>query len=126
MLGGGTTDAGLPYLVMEYVDGIPVDQFCQQHRLSIEARLQLFREICVAVSYAHRHLVIHRDIKPANILVKPGPEHKLLDFGVAKLLLADEPSSHVTRLEERFMTPEYASPEQIRGGPSARHQMSIR
>ena len=89
LLDGGTTDDGLPYFVMEYVEGLPIDEYCNAHALSVPARLQLFREVCAAVSYAHRHLVIHRDIKRSNILVTPEGVPKLLDFGIAKILQED-------------------------------------
>ena len=108
-----------PYLVMEYVDGVPIDDYCREHRLSIDERLRLFLVVCEAVAYAHNNLVVHRDIKPANILVTAGGVPKLLDFGIAKLLdpaFGDDPTAR-TRASERLMTPEYASPEQIRGEP---------
>ncbi len=118
LLDGGLTPDGLPYLVIEYVDGAPLDDYCGRANLSIDARLRLFRTICSAVEYAHGNLVVHRDIKPANILVASDGTPKLLDFGIAKLLdpsteSGDGPS--VTRSTERLMTPEYASPEQICG-----------
>ena len=112
LLDGGTTEAGVPYLVMELVEGKSVDKYCDAQKISIGERLQLFRQICAAVQYAHQRLVIHRDIKPSNILVTNEGVPKLLDFGIAKLL--DPTSSEQTTLE-RPMTPEYASPEQIRG-----------
>ena len=117
LLDGGVTDGQLPYLVMEYVDGVPITTYCDQRKLGIDARLRLFRDVCGAVHYAHQNLIIHRDIKPGNILVSPDGGVKLLDFGIAKLLdpalgAADQPR---TRTELRAMTPEYASPEQVRG-----------
>ena len=117
LLDGGVTDGQLPFLVMEHVDGVPITMYCDRHRLGIEARLRLFRDVCGAVHYAHQNLVIHRDIKPGNILVSPDGGVKLLDFGIAKLLNptlgpTDQP---LTRTELRAMTPEYASPEQVRG-----------
>jgi eukaryotic-like serine/threonine-protein kinase len=115
LLDGGMTGDGVPYLVMEYVDGIPIDAYCRQNQLSIPDRLQLFRAVCSAVEYAHKHLVIHRDIKPANILVTAEGVPKLLDFGIAKLLDPGLGDLNVTRNSERFLTPEHASPEQIRG-----------
>ncbi len=113
---GGATDDGLPYLVMEHIAGTPLDAYCDQHRLPIRARLELFRHICDAVQYAHRNLVVHRDLKPANILITSDGEVKLLDFGIAKVLEADA-SSGLTATGQRLMTPEYASPEQVRGEP---------
>jgi serine/threonine-protein kinase len=117
LLDGGVTDGQLPFLVMEYVDGVPLTTYCDRQRLGIDARLRLFREVCSAVHYAHQNLIIHRDIKPGNILVSPDGSVKLLDFGIAKLLnpslgSIDQP---LTRTELRAMTPEYASPEQVRG-----------
>ncbi len=114
LLDGGTSDDGLPYFVMEFVEGLPIDEYCDTHALSIAARLQLFREICAAVSYAHRHLVIHRDIKRSNILVTAEGVPKLLDFGIAKILQEDG-APLATLTGQRLMTPEYASPEQARG-----------
>ncbi len=116
LLDGGTTEGGLPYFVMEYVEGLPIDEYCNTQALSVIERLKLFREVCAAVSYAHRHLVIHRDIKRSNIVVTVEGAPKLLDFGIAKILQHDnEPLATITGM--RMMTPEYASPEQIRGQP---------
>lgn len=116
---GGSSDEGLPYLVMEYIEGLPIDQYCDQHRLSIDDRLRLLRKVCAAVDYAHRNLVVHRDLKPSNMLVDERGEPKLLDFGIAKLLEAGsyQQTMAVTREGARAMTPEYASPEQVRGEP---------
>ena len=100
---------------MEYVDGLPIDEYARQHQLSIEDRLRLFVTVCAAVDYAHKNLVVHRDIKPGNILVTSEGSPKLLDFGVAKLLSSEPGSSPLTQTADRMMTPEYASPEQIRG-----------
>ena len=117
LLDGGTTDVGLPYLVMELVDGEPIDQYCNARKLSIEERLRLFLRVCSGVQYAHQHLVIHRDLKPGNILVTPDGTPKLLDFGIAKILdpgstpNTNEPTMNAMRM----LTPEYASPEQVRG-----------
>jgi len=116
---GGTTEDGVPYLVMEYVDGLPIDRHCDLGNMTIDERLSLFMKVCDAVDYAHRRLTVHRDLKPSNILVDAHGNPKLLDFGIAKLL--DEHALNmtvaVTRDGARAMTPEYASPEQVRGQP---------
>jgi len=114
LLDGGTTEDGIPYLVMELIEGVRIDLFCDERKLSITQRLQLFRQVCVAVQYAHQRLVVHRDIKPGNILVTKEGVPKLLDFGIAKIL---DPASGGETTLLRPMTPEYASPEQIRGEP---------
>ncbi len=111
---GGTTDDGTPYLVMELIEGTPIDQHCEERDLSIRERLQLFNHVCAAVQYAHQRLVIHRDLKPSNILVTTEGVPKLLDFGIAKIL---DPLAGAETTLLRPMTPEYASPEQIRGDP---------
>lgn len=112
---GGTTESGRPFLVMEYVEGVPIDQHCDRHRLSIEERLRLFNDVCVAVHYAHQNLLVHRDLKPANILVTENGQVKLLDFGIAKILADESVGDDQTRTGIRPMTPGYASPEQIAG-----------
>ncbi len=119
ILDGGTTDEGSPYFVMEYVDGLPLDRYVEEHRLGLEERLRLFCEVCHAVAYAHRNLVVHRDLKPSNILVDAAGCVKLLDFGIAKLLAeGTEVAPAVgTRTLLRALTPEYAAPEQVRGDP---------
>jgi non-specific serine/threonine protein kinase/serine/threonine-protein kinase len=110
LIDGGTTSDGVPYLVMEYVDGIPIDRFAIQHKLSRTERLKLFLDVCEAVQYAHSNLVAHRDLKPGNILVTPSGVPKLLDFGIARSLTDGSHSVTVGAL-----TPEYASPEQLKG-----------
>ena len=117
LLDGGRTEEGYPYLVMEFVDGIPIDEYCDAHRLTISQRLQLFRTVCDAVRFAHQNLIIHRDLKPGNILVTTDGVPKLLDFGIAKLLSPDalSPTPEQTLGFVRMFTPDYASPEQICG-----------
>ena len=117
LLDGGATADGRPYLVMEHIDGLPVDAYCDAHRLSVRRRLELFREVCGAVHYAHQNLVVHRDLKPSNILITAAGTPRLLDFGIAKLL---DPGrfaivAEATTAGLRPMTPHYASPEQVRG-----------
>ncbi len=112
LLDGGATEDGRPYFVMEYIEGQPLDAYCAARRLGVSERLGLFLEICSAVFYAHQRLVVHRDLKPSNILVTSEGEPKLLDFGIAKILADPAPA---TLTSERMMTPEYASPEQLRG-----------
>jgi len=116
LYGGAVTLDGVPYFVMEYVEGERLDRYCDAQKLTLHQRLELFRKICSAVSYAHQHLIIHRDIKPANIRVAVDGEPKLLDFGIAKLLDAETAvSAEQTITLQGVMTPEYASPEQARG-----------
>jgi len=116
-LDGGTTTEGRPYFVMEYIDGQPITAYCEARDLDLAARLGLFRDVCAAVAYAHRRLIVHRDIKPSNILVTSGGEVKLLDFGIARLVQAGEGGDDATAATQRLMTPEYASPEQLSGQP---------
>lgn len=116
LYGGGLMANGVPYFVMEYVEGERVDVYCDTLQLGIDGRLQLFRQICAAVAYAHQRLIIHRDLKPANIRVTQEGEPKLLDFGIAKLLDAEgSAAGEQTMTLLGMMTPEYASPEQVRG-----------
>lgn len=117
LIDGGSTAEGVPYLVMDYVEGVAIDEYCDAHRLSIEQRLRLFCTVCGAVQYAHQNLVVHRDLKPSNILVTVDGVAKLLDFGISKVLIPDASASStlLTQTDTRRMTPAYASPEQVRG-----------
>ena len=115
LLDGGTSAEGQPYFVMEYIEGLPIDEYCHRQRLSLRERLQLFGQVCAAVQYAHQNLVIHRDLKPGNIFVTADGTPKLLDFGIAKLLQPDLSQSYQTQAGQSPMTPAYASPEQVRG-----------
>ncbi len=110
------TSSGQPFLVLEYVDGVPINDYCDQHGLTIRQRLALFLQVLNAVHYAHTHLIIHRDLKPSNILIRPDGVAQLLDFGIAKLIPEGEArDSAITQFGGRALTPEYASPEQISG-----------
>ncbi|TVR15865.1 MAG: serine/threonine protein kinase, partial [Balneolaceae bacterium] len=114
----GIKDAGRPYFIMEYIDGPPIDEYCRKNNLSLDERLALFMQVCEAVQYAHKRLIVHRDIKPSNILVDAEGNAKLLDFGIAKLV-NDDPEIDITNTNTGLflMTPEYASPEQIEQFP---------
>ncbi|MBU3002317.1 serine/threonine-protein kinase [Paraglaciecola arctica] len=111
LIDGGTTEGGIPFLVMEYVEGIPIDQYCEKHQLTLKQRLNLFVKVCDAIQYAHQNLVVHCDLKPENILVNQDGEPKVMDFGISHLLNKTELSSDAPRL----LTIQYASPEQISG-----------
>jgi serine/threonine protein kinase/tetratricopeptide (TPR) repeat protein len=118
LLDGGTTEDGVPYFVMELIEGQPIDQYCDRRKLPVNERLKLFLQICSAVQYAHQRLIIHRDIKPSNILVTSSGTPKLLDFGIAKILDCEVPGQlEPTLTVYRILTPGYASPEQIKGEP---------
>ena len=120
LIDGGSTPAGLPYFVMEYVEGQPINSYCGEHDLSDRDRLDLFLKVCSAVQYAHERDILHRDLKPSNILVKPNGIPKLLDFGIAKIVGADLPgtTNEATMAGFQVLTPAYASPEQMRGDPA--------
>ncbi len=118
LIDGGTTEAGLPYFIMEFVEGRPISTYCDDRKLTVRQKLTLFQGVCAAIHYSHRNLIVHRDLKPGNILVTEAGVPKLLDFGIAKLLAEDSghPQQRTTTIH-RVMTPVYASPEQIRGEP---------
>src|SRR5262245_24940395 len=120
LVDAGLTPAGQPYLVLEYIDGEQIDQYCDKHKLGVEERIRLFLDVLAAVAHAHTNLIVHRDIKPSNVLVT-GDEHvKLLDFGIAKLLEDQAQPAEATMLTQEggsVLTPAYAAPEQITGMP---------
>jgi len=115
LLDSGTTDDGIPFLVMEFVEGLPIDKYCDEKNPSLVSRLKLFNKVCEAVAHAHRNLIVHRDLKPSNILVTENGEPKLLDFGISKLLDTENSDENNATTAFGAMTPEYASPEQIKG-----------
>src|ERR1700689_3169199 len=118
LLDGGALPDGSAYIVMEYMDGVAIDAFCDTNRLDVAGRLKLFQTVCAAVHYAHQNLIVHRDLKPSNILVTGAGVPKFLDFGIAKLLDDRQAARHtlaVTQADIRIMTPDHASPEQVRG-----------
>lgn len=117
LLDGGTTADGTPWVALEYVDGLPITEYCDRHALGLDARMRLFRVVCSAVHYAHQNLVVHRDLKPGNILVSEDGTPKLLDFGIAGLLGAEDADGTGAAAGLQALTPDYASPEQLRGEP---------
>jgi serine/threonine protein kinase len=118
LLDGGVTADGVPWFAMEYVDGTPLDRYCDAEQIEAGQRLELFATVCDAVDHAHRNGIVHRDLKPGNILVTADGRVKLLDFGIAKILDAEDAPEELTLPGRRMLTPEYASPEQLRGGPA--------
>jgi len=124
LLDGGLSTDGRPYFAMEFVDGVPLDRYCEQAACSVEERVRLVRDVCTAVQYAHRHLIVHRDLKPSNLLVSEADDTargerqvKLLDFGIAKVLTGDSADNALTRTGSAVMTPAYAAPEQVQQRP---------
>ena len=120
LVDAGVSPSGLPYLVLEHVEGDHIDRYCDQQRLDVEARLYLFLDVAGAVVHAHTNLIVHRDLKPSNVLVSNDGQVKLLDFGIAKLLEGDGQDGEATLLTVqggRAMTPDYAAPEQVTGAP---------
>jgi serine/threonine-protein kinase len=117
LLDGGLTADGQPYFAMEYVDGVPLDQYCEQHDCSVDDRLHLVSGACEAVQYAHRRLIVHRDLKPSNLLVTADGTVKLLDFGIAKMLAGEDDDPGLTQTDQAVMTPAYAAPEQVQHVP---------
>lgn len=120
LIDGGATSGGMPYYVMEYVEGEPLNLYCESRRTPLRERVEIFLKACAAVHYAHRRMIIHRDLKPSNILVKQDGTPKLLDFGIAKWLDPEknDPAAETTIGGFRIVTPAYASPEQMRGEPA--------
>ena len=116
LIDGGATEEGFLFIVMELVEGLPIDRFCAEHTLSLDARLALFVDVCAAVQHAHRNLIVHRDVKPSNIFITEERQVKLLDFGVAKVLMMESAAAPEAPTLPR-MTPKYASPEQIQQQP---------
>ncbi len=117
LLDGGLASDGTPFLVMELIAGEPIDRYCEARRLSATGRVEMIRQVCRALAYAHGQLVVHRDIKPANVLVEEGGHARLLDFGIAKLVEEEGTEDPLTRPGDRALTPEFAAPEQLLGGP---------